>query len=92
MWPFAKKNPERYVLVVSWGGMRWFYGLWITKAIEELWLREKIDAVFWVSAWWLLASYWAAGFDPDECLDIFFSFWFYESKEWYKSYSERFNP
>lgn len=72
MWPFAKKNPERYVLVVSWGGMRWFYGLWITKAIEELWLREEIDAVFWVSAWWLLASYWAAGFDSDECLDIFF--------------------
>jgi len=75
------KNEDRYILVVSWGGMRGFYWLWITKALEELWLREKIDAIYGVSAWWLLASYRAAGYNSEDILDIFFRSDFFDIKK-----------
>ena len=69
--PFFFKKEDRYVIVISWGGMRWFYWWWVFKAIDELGLRSKVDAIYWVSAWWLLASYWAAWYKADEILDLF---------------------
>lgn len=50
---------KKYVLVLSWGGSKWFYSLWIIKALEESWLESEIDAIFGVSAWAMIACYWA---------------------------------
>lgn len=57
---------KKYVLVLSWGWSKWFYTLWIIKALEESWLESKIDAIFGVSAWAMIASYWAAGWKADQ--------------------------
>lgn len=69
--PFFLKKENRYVIVISWGWMRWFYWWWVFKAIDELGLRSKVDAIYWVSAWWLLASYWTAWYKADEIMDLF---------------------
>jgi len=69
--PFFLRKKDRYVLVISWGGMRGFYGWWVFKAIDEIWIRDRVDAIYWVSAWGLLASYWAAWYKADEILDLF---------------------
>lgn len=59
-----KSNSEKSdwkVLVISWWWFRGAYALWILKAIEETWVNEKIDAIYWVSIWaiiWSLRSYW----------------------------------
>ena len=50
---------KRYILVLSWWGAKWFYSLWILKALEESWLESQIDAIFGVSAWAMIACYWA---------------------------------
>ena len=50
---------KKYVLVLSWWGSKWFYSLWIIKALEESWLESEIDAIFGVSAWAMIACYWA---------------------------------
>ena len=57
---------KRYILVLSWWGSKWFYSLWIIKALEECWLEWDIDAIFWVSAWAMIASYWATGMRAEE--------------------------
>ncbi len=57
---------KKYILVLSWWGSKWFYSLWIIKAIEESWLEWDIDAIFWVSAWAMIASYWATGMRAEE--------------------------
>ena len=62
---------KKYILVLSGGGSKWFYTLWIIKALEESWLESKIDAIFWVSAWAMVASYWAAWFKADEIYSKF---------------------
>jgi hypothetical protein len=49
--PFFLRKKDRYVLVISWGGMRGFYGWWVFKAIAEIWIRDRVDAIYWVSAW-----------------------------------------
>lgn len=69
--PFFSKKKNRYVLVISWGWMRWFYWGWVFKAIDELWLRDRVDAIFWVSAWALLASYWAAWYEANKIVELF---------------------
>jgi len=59
-----KSNPEksdRKVLVISWGWFRGTYALWIMKVIEEMGIKEQIDAIYGVSIWaiiWSLRSYW----------------------------------
>ena len=62
---------KKYILVLSWWGSKWFYSLWIIKALEESWLEWNIDAIFWVSAWAMIASYWAAWFKADEIYSKF---------------------
>ena len=69
--PFFSKKKDRYVLVISWGWMRGFYGWGVFKAIDELWLRDRVDAIYWVSAWGLLASYWAAWYNADKIVELF---------------------
>jgi len=62
---------KKYVLVLSWWWSKWFYTLWIIKAIEECWLECDIDAVFGVSAWAMIASYWAAWFKAEDIYSKF---------------------
>lgn len=57
---------KKYILVLSWWGSKWFYSLWIIKALEESWLDSEIEAVFGVSAWAMIASYWATGMKAEE--------------------------
>lgn len=57
---------KKYILVLSWGGSKGFYSLWIIKALEESWLESQIDAIFGVSAWAMIACYWATGMDAEE--------------------------
>jgi len=70
---FTKKS-EKYVLVISGGGVRWFYALWVLKAIEELWLKDKIEIVYGVSAGAIVGSYWAAGYSAQEIFDTMIGF------------------
>lgn len=62
---------KKYILVLSWWWSKWFYTLWIIKALEESWLEWDIDAVFWVSAWAMIACYWAAWFKAEEIYSKF---------------------
>ena len=57
---------KKYILVLSWWGSKWFYSLWIIKALEECWLDSEIEAIFGVSAWAMIASYWATGMKAEE--------------------------
>lgn len=60
------EDNKKYILVLSWWGSKWFYSLWIIKALEESWLDSQIDAIFGVSAWAMIASYWASWFKAEE--------------------------
>ena len=62
---------DKYILVISGGGVRWFYGLGILKAMEELWVADKIEAVYGVSAGAIIGAYWTAGYSAQEIFDIF---------------------
>ena len=62
---------KKYILVLSLWGSKWFYTLWIIKALEESGLAPEIDAVFGVSAWAMIASYWAAGFKAQDIYSKF---------------------
>ena len=57
---------KKYILVLSWWWSKWFYSLWIIKALEENWLESDIDAIFGVSAWAMIASYCATGMKAEE--------------------------
>lgn len=57
---------KKYILVLSWGWSKWFYSLWILKALEESWLDSQIDAIFGVSAWAMIACFWATGLKAEE--------------------------
>ena len=57
---------KKYILVLSWWGSKWFYHLWIIKALEEIWLDSQIEAIFGVSAWAMVASYWASWLKADD--------------------------
>lgn len=61
---------DKYILVISGGGVRWFYALGILKALEELWMRDKIDAIYGVSAGSIVWSYWAAWYNAQEIFDF----------------------
>lgn len=57
---------KKYILVLSGWWSKWFYSLWVIKALEESWVESQIDAIFGVSAWAMVASYWASWFKADE--------------------------
>ncbi len=65
-------NNKKYTLVISWGGTRGFYALGILKWLEELGYKDKIQAIYGVSAWALIGSYRAAGYSAQEIYDIYF--------------------
>lgn len=62
---FPKKSTKK-VLVLSGGGFRWFYSIWILKWLEELWIDKDIDAIFGVSIGAIVWSAWASGMSADE--------------------------
>ena len=64
---------KRYVLVLSGGGIRGFYTLWILKALEEAGLKDKIDAIYGISVWAILGCYRAAGRTAQEMFEHFYS-------------------
>lgn len=68
---FKQKKADSFVVVISGGGMRGFYGLGILKALEEKGLKDRIQAIYGVSAGGLLASYRAAGYQAEEILEAF---------------------
>lgn len=65
-------NKKKYTLVISWWGTRGFYAIGILKWLEELWYKDKIQAIYGVSAWALVGAYRAAGFSAQEIYDIYF--------------------
>ena len=67
------KNKKKYTLVISWWGTRGFYALGILKWLEKLGYKEKIEAIYGVSAWAIVGSYWSAWYSAQEIFDIFFS-------------------
>lgn len=64
---FNKK--EKYILVLSGGGTRGFYTLWVLKAIEEAGWKDKIEAIYGISVWAIIAAYRASGRTAQEMFD-----------------------
>lgn len=62
---------KQYTLVISWWGMRWFYALGVLKWLEELDFKKNIAAIYGVSAWAIIASYWAAWYTAEQIYTIF---------------------
>lgn len=60
------KTDRKYILVLSWWWAKWFYHLWILRALEETWLESEIEALFGVSAWAMVASFRASGLNAGE--------------------------
>ncbi len=76
---FSFLPKKKYTLVISWWGTRGFYALGILKWLEELWYKDKIQAIYGVSAWAIAGCYRSAGYSAQEIYDIFIAdhaFWF----------------
>ncbi|MFA6255835.1 MAG: patatin-like phospholipase family protein [Candidatus Absconditabacterales bacterium] len=70
---FSFLHPKKkYTLVISGGGTRGFYALGILKGLEKLGYKDKIEAIYGVSAGAIVGSYRAAGYSAQEIYDIFF--------------------
>ncbi len=63
---------KKYTLVISWWGTRWFYALGILKWLEQLGYKDRIQAIYGVSAWALVGSYRAAWYTAEQIYDMFF--------------------
>lgn len=68
------KSTKKYTLVISGWWVRWFYALGILKWLEELGLDKNIEAIYWVSAGAIIASYRAAWYSAGYIFDSFFGF------------------
>ena len=62
---------KKYVLVISWWGTKGLYACGILKAMEELGLRDQIEAIYGVSAGALTGAYWASGWKSEDILERF---------------------
>lgn len=62
---------KKYVLVISGGGSKWLYACGVLKAMEELGLKGKIEAIYGVSAGALTGAYWASGWKAEDILEKF---------------------
>lgn len=62
---------KKYVLVISWWGTKGLYACGILKAMEELGLRDQIEAIYGVSAGALTGAYWASGWKAEDVLERF---------------------
>ncbi len=68
---WKKQNKtKRKILVISWWWARWTYALWIMKALEECWIKEKIDAIYGVSIWAIVWSVWSNGMKAEEIFEL----------------------
>jgi NTE family protein len=65
---------KNYTLVISWWWTKWFYALGILKWLEELWFKEKIKIIYWVSVWAIIWSYRSNGYSADEIFSKFIDF------------------
>ncbi len=65
---FQKK---RKTLVISWGWVRWFYALWVLKALEDLNKKKEISSIYGVSAGAIIGAYRSAGYSADWIFERF---------------------
>ncbi len=65
---------QKYTLVISWWGTRWFYALGVLKWLEELWFKDKIESAYWVSIWAVVLSYRCNWYSAQEIFDKFLDF------------------
>lgn len=83
------ERSQKYTLVISGWGTRGFYALGILKALEELELKKKIDAIYGVSVGAIIASFWAAGYSAEEIYNFWYNFTIFSWKtlgiSWKKS-------
>lgn len=67
----TKKEKSDSILVLSWGGSKGLYSCGVLKAIEELGLKDRIQAIYGVSAGALTGAYRASGRKAEEILENF---------------------
>ena len=72
---WKSKKSDRKILVISWWWFRWTYALWIMKAMEEFWIDQEIDAIYWVSIGAIVWSVWASGMKAEEILELLTGIW-----------------
>lgn len=70
----AFRKHRDYILVISGWWTKWFYALWILKWLEELWLKDRIWIVYWVSVWWIIGAYRCSGYSAQEIFNKFIDF------------------
>jgi len=68
--PRLNHKHKRKILVISGWWARWTYALWILKAIEEYWIINQIDAVYWVSIWAVIWSVRLNWINAEEIFEI----------------------
>ena len=56
------------------------YACWILKAIEEKWIKEKIEAVYGVSAWALTWAYWLSWWKAEAIFNKYMESWLFSIK------------
>ena len=61
------------ILVLSGGGTRWFYSIWILKWLEDCGIKKDIKAIFWVSIWAIVGSLWASWMMAQDIYDALLS-------------------
>ena len=71
---------EKFVLTISWWGSKGMYACWILKAIEEKWIKEKIEAVYGVSAWALTWAYWLSWWKAEAIFNKYMESWLFSIK------------
>lgn len=70
-----QEQPKRKILVISWWWARWTYALWIMKALEELHIKEEIDAIYWVSIGSIVWAVWSDWMKAEEIFEALTKIW-----------------
>jgi len=71
---------EKFVLTISWWGSKWMYACWILKAMEEKWIKERIEAIYGVSAWALTWAYWLSWWKAEAIFNKYMESWLFSIK------------
>lgn len=66
-----KKEKADFILVLSWGGSKGLYSCGVLKALEEIGLKDRIQAIYGVSAGALTGAYRASGRKAEDILENF---------------------
>ena len=70
-----QEKSKRKILVISWWWARWTYALWIMKALEELHIKEEIDAIYWVSIGSIVWAVWSDWMKAEEIFEALTKIW-----------------